>query len=118
MMHLFGKQAIILHENGEQFDFQILLLNFRPVSFYEIEHGFDELSHELNESAIHAEAKPRILAFLDAVRQALEDKDVTSLKDYLSDPEHGHFDARQQASVVKAVEMFLATDADKPHLFN
>lgn len=95
---------------------QIVFPFFRPISLYEIEDDFDNLMREIEEDNGDVEFMDQMILFMQAFKDALEEKNSDPLVYYFMINHGNEVDFNQIQDVFDVLDDFIekATDENRP----
>ncbi|AMC93139.1 hypothetical protein AOC36_03870 [Erysipelothrix larvae] len=97
---------------------QLVLPSFRPISLYEIEDDFDQLTQEVEVGVSDEMIRNEMIEFLSAFKEALRLKNVLPLVDYFVMNHGGRVNMEQIKPAFDALSELIDTVTDSNRRMN
>ncbi len=112
------RNVVNVRENGQISDFQLIMLSFRPISFYEIDDNYEELCQEIIDQVDNVTQRSSMLQFISAFKSTIDSQSVEPMRNYLKALNTGRLSLEQQDGICKSIQSFLEYNANQTHLYN
>lgn len=112
------RNVVVVRENGKISDFQLIMMSFRPVSFFEIEDHYEELCQEIIESVDNLSVRAKMLQFVSVFKSTIDTKSIEPMEKFLSENHQDKLSRKQLDGICNSIETFIQQDLNQPHLYN
>lgn len=112
------RNVVSVRENGQISDFQLIMMSFRPISFFEIEDSYDELCLEIDSQVENGPIKDKMLQFVSVFKSTIDAKSLEPMIEFLSDFNDSQITPTQLNSIYQSLELFIDYSQSKPSLLN
>lgn len=115
MVNIKPHNAVAVLENGQIFDFQIIMVSFRPISFFEIDDSYDELVAEIKRTTQDGALQDKMLEFIQAFKSTIESKTIEPLSSFLKSNGEARLDPKQIEGIYQSIQTYLSFESNQNH---
>ncbi|QIK70515.1 hypothetical protein G7062_09455 [Erysipelothrix sp. HDW6C] len=111
-------QVIIVNRSAADASIQIVIPPFRPISLFELEDSFEEVTREIKDNIHDVRLSDKIIGFVTAFKDSMDEEDVLPIVEYFLQGDVTTMDPNQIQLVFATIKEFIDFTNDNERLMH